>query len=311
MIKKAKSGGLAWAAEQRVTRYLPMLVAVTGDLVSGIMLSRIVYWFTPNEDGQSKLRVIKSGRLWLVRGRKDWLLECGFTRNQYHGAITKLRRMKLVDTKVGLFKHQHSLFIRLRLDQLTKLVTEKRVVLKSDGPSVKTRQRYLESRHLISNKDTTGKRQGDVRVTTAKEELRKFEAQKAGTVARAVEAGRKNVDGLCSEWMKLVPYYHNVGHMLLPLTHTQRGMISHFRTRVGREHAHEVMEWAVREWKGRFAKQVMLAQNHSLHYEPNPAYLLKYAQEALNGWHNSLSAQGPKAVQSTAQAPVVTKYKVK
>lgn len=65
-------------------------IDVADDLVAGVLLSQIAYWFLPNKEGKTKLRVRKEGFLWLVKGRDDWWEECRIKARQYDTAIKKL-----------------------------------------------------------------------------------------------------------------------------------------------------------------------------------------------------------------------------
>ena len=80
--------------------YLKLLyVDITGDLIAGILLSQIIYWYTPAKNGKSKLRVIKQGEEWLAKRRSDWFDECRISRSQYDRAIKILKNLNIVKQK--------------------------------------------------------------------------------------------------------------------------------------------------------------------------------------------------------------------
>lgn len=130
-------------------------------------------------------------------------------------------------------------------------------------------------------------------------------------VPLALEEGKKGPEGLRREWVTLVPYFHDVGHTMLPLTKKEGGMLSAFRKRVGVERAPDLLLWAVREWTGRFAHQVLELHHTALPNQPHPAYLLKYADAALSGWSAGLTQKAIAPVQSIATQIVVKKFVVK
>ena len=145
----------------------------------------------------------------------------------------------------------------------------------------------------------------------AKEIADKFESSKQGTVAKALAAGAKGPEGFYHEWGLLVPYCHDIGHTLTPLTGKQRGMLSQFRKKVGVIRAPEVLLWAIREWNGGFARQVLELYHQTLPNRPEPGYLLKYADAALSGWSAGPSKKAAATVQLAASQPVLKKYVVK
>lgn len=67
-----------------------------GDLASGILLSQLVYWHTPNLKGQSRLRIKKDGHWWLAKKRFDWWNECRLTPKQFDRASQILERLKII-----------------------------------------------------------------------------------------------------------------------------------------------------------------------------------------------------------------------
>lgn len=87
--------------------------ALRGDHMAALMLSQIVYWSTPAKDGRTKLRVVKSEHLWLVKSHQDWWTELRMTRRQSQRALEILRKAGVVETVVHRFKNVPTLHIRL------------------------------------------------------------------------------------------------------------------------------------------------------------------------------------------------------
>lgn len=88
-------------------------VDMADDLIAGVLLSQIVFWFLPNKTGKTKLRVRKEGHYWLVKGRNDWWEECRIKPRQFDTAIKKLEEAKLVIKKVFKFQGETKLHIRI------------------------------------------------------------------------------------------------------------------------------------------------------------------------------------------------------
>ncbi len=73
-------------------------IDLAGDLVAGVLLSQIIFWFLPSDKG-SKLRVEHEGIMWLAKHRADWWDECRITPKQFDRAIKMLAGRGLVRHK--------------------------------------------------------------------------------------------------------------------------------------------------------------------------------------------------------------------
>jgi len=91
-------------------------IDMADDLVSGILLSQIIYWYLPDKNGKSKLRVRHEGEMWIAKTRADWWLECRITERQYDRAIRILEEKEFVKTDTTLFAGKPSKVIRLDFD---------------------------------------------------------------------------------------------------------------------------------------------------------------------------------------------------
>lgn len=90
-------------------------VDIAGDLISGILLSQIVYYYGLRaDDGKSKLRVFKDGYYWLAKGRDDWKDEIRITPKQFDRAAGVLSDKQLI--VVGKFKFNGTPKIHIRLN---------------------------------------------------------------------------------------------------------------------------------------------------------------------------------------------------
>ena len=94
-----------------------LYVDMAGDLVAGILLSRIVYWFSPSKNGDPKLKVVKNGRLCLVKKATDWWEECRITETQYKRAIKILKDKGYITVDIKKFNSVPMSHIFLNLDK--------------------------------------------------------------------------------------------------------------------------------------------------------------------------------------------------
>lgn len=72
-----------------------------GDIVSGLFLSQIIYWYLPSKSGNTdtKLRVKKLGHLWIVKKPEEWYEEIRLTPANYRTAMKRLEAENLVIKK--------------------------------------------------------------------------------------------------------------------------------------------------------------------------------------------------------------------
>lgn len=73
------------------------------DLITGILLSQIIYWFLPGKNGRPRVTIEKQGRYWLAKKREDWWDECRITPKQFDRAIGILEETGIVKSKVFKF----------------------------------------------------------------------------------------------------------------------------------------------------------------------------------------------------------------
>jgi hypothetical protein len=80
-------------------------VDAADDLVAGILLGQIIYWFLPSEEtGLLKTEIYRAGFRWIAKERKDWKAEIRITPKQYDRAIGVLEARGLVITTVWKWK---------------------------------------------------------------------------------------------------------------------------------------------------------------------------------------------------------------
>ena len=88
-------------------------IDIAGDLVTGIILSQIIYWHLTDRNGRERLRVEHDGFQWLAKTREDWWDECRVTPRQVDRAIGILVKKSLVVKDVFKFNNSPTLHVRL------------------------------------------------------------------------------------------------------------------------------------------------------------------------------------------------------
>lgn len=116
----------AWEATTRDTiDFKKIYVDITGDLIAGLLLSQIVFWFLPDKQGKTKLRVEKEGRMWLVKKREDWWEEIRITPKQFDRAIQLLEKKGLIECKLFRFDGSPQKHISLCIEALLSQLSDK------------------------------------------------------------------------------------------------------------------------------------------------------------------------------------------
>lgn len=99
-------------------------IDIAGDLVTGVLLSQIIFWFLPNRANKLKLRVLKQGRYWLCKERKDWWGECRITEHQFDRSIKILCKKGITLKKTFKFGGTPKIHISVDFDRLNEFLIE-------------------------------------------------------------------------------------------------------------------------------------------------------------------------------------------
>lgn len=105
---------LQWEQASRDTiDFKKSYVDMAGDLIAGLVLSQIVYWHLPGQNGITRLRVSRDNELWIAKARKDWYEEVRVSPKQLDRALAILEKRELIVTKVYHFGGFPTKHIRL------------------------------------------------------------------------------------------------------------------------------------------------------------------------------------------------------
>jgi hypothetical protein len=104
---------LKWEQTSRDTIDVKRIyIDITGDLIAGILLSQIIYWFLPKQ-GKRKIKIFKDNHYWLAKRRQDWWEECRISPKQFDRAIRILKKRNLVVTRTYRFYGSPTMHIHL------------------------------------------------------------------------------------------------------------------------------------------------------------------------------------------------------
>jgi hypothetical protein len=113
---------LWWEKASRDTiDFKKIYVDIAGDLIAGLLLSQIIYWHLPNDEGKSKLRVFKDGHWWVAKLREDWWNEIRISPKQFDRASGILADKKIIEKRNYMFNRFRTSHVRLLWDQFMKL----------------------------------------------------------------------------------------------------------------------------------------------------------------------------------------------
>lgn len=92
------------------------LLMCKGDLRAALLLSQLVYWFSPGEDGQTRARKMWGGKLFVAKSHTQIEEETGLSRQQSTAAVQKLVTLGLIETQVHRFEGHAMRWIHLKRD---------------------------------------------------------------------------------------------------------------------------------------------------------------------------------------------------
>ena len=106
---------LLWETASRDTiDFKTIYVDMADDLIAGLLLSQIIFWYLPAKDGTSKLRVYRDNYYWIAKAREDWWDEIRISPKQADRAFKILREMSIVITEYHRFNGLRTMHIWLQ-----------------------------------------------------------------------------------------------------------------------------------------------------------------------------------------------------
>lgn len=239
-------------------------VGITGDIVTALILSQIVYWFRPGKNGKPKLSVEREGKWWLAKSHKDWEQECGVSRKQLARALGILEEKGLIVVELHRFNGSPTSHVGLKVDALLSVLLQHDCDLSAQSDATKgnnglcskgTLHQHLSAQTLgKTTTETTAEittstesqatadaleNTGVLEMATAVEVLEQFKS-------KPLKAGDK--ESLTVKWKK---EYAGMYTGFAPgLTLKEVGQLSQVGKKVGKEAALKCIEFVVRDWQG-------------------------------------------------------------
>ncbi|MEW6400443.1 MAG: hypothetical protein AB1649_01515 [Chloroflexota bacterium] len=130
-------------------------IDMAGDLVAGIVLSEILYWYQPNKNGESKLRVVKDGDYWIAIPRWEWWDRIRITPKQADRALSILKNDKqLIEAKRFRFNGEVAVHVKLKKAEFLAALE----VATKRPPENPWLTKHEKEKRDAQNKPSTGKR---------------------------------------------------------------------------------------------------------------------------------------------------------
>jgi DnaD/phage-associated family protein len=105
---------LLWERTTRDTiDFKKIYVDIAGDLVAGLVLSQIIFWYLPDKNGNSKMRVKKDGYDWIAKTSAQWYDEIRITEWQAPRALNILEEKGIIEKRRYRFNGSPTIHIRL------------------------------------------------------------------------------------------------------------------------------------------------------------------------------------------------------
>ena len=274
----------------------PECIEAAGDIVTGVLLSQIVYW-----SSRMKVRETKTGRLFIAKTREEWMQETGLTLKQYKRAISVLKTKGLIEVKVMKFKGLAQSHLRLLQSIAAKGPTSGALRDQSVGP--KGTVPSTESTYIKYN-TKTGEDADDT-----KNKIKTEDSGEEGEIVRTVktvitvgtgsaeiydtaELGKHTMKA--TEILKahtsppqgsLEAYWKSrmatvTGQMQYPLTAKERGQLSQLAKFVGQD-VRPLIDYVVNHW-WKFANRASAVAGTSAPVEPHIGFLLAHYPVAMN-----------------------------
>lgn len=113
---------LRWEATTRdVIDVKCIYIDIAEDIVTGVFLSQLLYWNTPDKKGNpTKTRISFHGKDWVVCKKSEWWDQCRLTQRQVDKSISILKKKNIIEVATKKFQGIPQLHIHLNFDTFYK-----------------------------------------------------------------------------------------------------------------------------------------------------------------------------------------------
>lgn len=142
---------------------------ITGSHACALMLQQMIYWHTPDNNGNRKQTIFKEGYWWVMKTPEDWWDECCLSEWDIRQCYGKLEKLGVVERKIfQSIEGDRALtrtHFRLIEDKLAELIEEQlknisdKCKIQIEFPLLRIPQKqgrgFLKSKQIVYNTETT------------------------------------------------------------------------------------------------------------------------------------------------------------
>jgi len=121
-----------------------LYVDMTGDLIAGIMLGQIMYWYGNDENGRPRTRIKKKGHECIAKQRTDWYDEIRISPRQVDRSIAILRKKRLISTRNYRFNGLRTMHVFLNKKTFLNLANKEIAAFQKNPVLTKGEDRSLQ-----------------------------------------------------------------------------------------------------------------------------------------------------------------------
>ena len=120
------------------------------DLVTGMLLSQIVFWNLPDKNGNSKLRIKRKDKMWIAKTYEEWYSELRVTKRQAIRAVANLKNLRLIETELFKFNGAPVVHYHLNKTRFMELLEAEMVRQGLVGEPCRTTQQVNSKNPIVT-----------------------------------------------------------------------------------------------------------------------------------------------------------------
>jgi hypothetical protein len=220
---------MSWSVEASLGRLLvrPEYIDVTGDAITGLLLSQIVYWFRPDAQGKTKVRIFREGRPWVAKTQAEWCHETRIGLKQYLRAVKILQTLQIVEYRLWQFQGRPTPHLSLDLKRLMQLVADKHSAEMEESILPKQQNPFCQDGGIHSAKKVESYTESTSEITTDSNAAPPL-GDGMPSLKQVLESKAQNQHNLEAAWKASMA--QNYGGWQQPLTVKERGQLKQIKT---------------------------------------------------------------------------------
>lgn len=310
--------------EQRPVAFRPEYFDIVQDINAALLMSQIHYWYMPDKNGGSKLKVYRNGSFWLAKSHDEWFQECRLSRRQVDRALQRLEAEGLI--RVEVFRFGGAPTRHIICDVLAQIPLSHRASIallgafdctaKGNGTHQQvqsltetTAGDYSESTPAMPDPASLNQSQSSASPESQAEEKEKI-LEKEVNAKEILESLNKKktetkavtgINELVLLWRKKMGLLDS-GYQK-PLTGKETGQLKTVMKAIGPEKAGQALSYALDHW-AKFSQEAMFQKGAPVVTTPGCGYFCQHYDVAVRLLEASTKKAAPKPLPVAVAAPV-------